>query len=70
MRTKLKEWKNGPGGKWSARIIWYEDDVSIRLKTETPDGVINGFYKYPDGKTRAQAAWDAFKLQWREPNGK
>lgn len=64
MRGRHKDWRNGPGGKWTARIIWYEGEpTDIRLKLETPTGVINKFYK---DQAEAQKVWDDFKAEWRD----
>ncbi len=61
MRSRHKEWQDGRGGKWTCRIIWYEegDGENIRLHLETPDGIQ---YLYPKTVDEAQGIWDKFKV--------
>ena len=65
MRSKIKMWRNGRGGDWSARITWYEGDGSIRLKLDTVDGVQN---LYPKNREEANAIWEEFRENNVRPN--
>lgn len=66
MRSLHKEWQNDRGGKWTARIRWYEDDASIRLKFETVDGIFHKIYKRPEEESLASAAWEKFKVDHKK----
>ena len=66
MRSLHKSWQNDRGGKWDCRISWYQDSVSIRLKLETTEGVLNKFYKRPDQEEQAKQEWDKFKLDHKK----
>lgn len=58
-RSRKKMWRNGPGGRWTRRIIWFDDGgQNIRLQCETPDGVTNLF---PECKEEADCYWNDFK---------
>ncbi len=60
MRSRHKEYQNGRGGKWTCRIIWYQEHggENIRLHLETLDG---GVDMYPESTDQAQVIWDEFK---------
>lgn len=69
MRSRKRVWKNGRGGRWDCRIIWFDDHSGndlggdIRLSLETSEGKYN---LYPDSKSAAEQIWQAFKL---DPDG-
>lgn len=58
-RMLSRQWRNGPGGRWTHRIRWYEG-TDIRLEIETPDGVWNIF---PLTKDHAEELWAEFKKE-------
>lgn len=62
MRQKHKQWRNGKGGQWNARITWYGEGKScsenIRLSLEDCDHTINYF---PKTLEEADHAWFMFK---------
>ena len=64
MRSRRKEWKNGRGGRWSTRIIWFDDHGGselggdIRLALEDCERKVNLF---PSSKEVADHIWFMFK---------
>jgi hypothetical protein len=58
--TEYKRLHKGRHG-WTRRMKWYEDDLSVRLKFETPAGVFNKTYKLPQQLEEAQADYDKFR---------
>lgn len=66
-RYRLKEWKNGKYPKWTARIIWFEQNGhdDIRLQMEDCDRQVN---VYPNTKEAADNLWFMFK-QGAPPEG-
>ncbi len=60
MRSRHKEWQNGRGGKWSTRIIWFEegDGENIRLELLDCEREQN---LYPKTKDAADQIWFMFK---------
>lgn len=62
MRSRLKLWRNGRGGKWTCRIIWFgegdECQNNIRLACETPTGVRQ---IYPRSEKEANEVWAEFR---------
>ena len=73
-RSRKRVWKNGRGGRWGCRIIWFDDNPgndlggNIRLSLETSEGKynINFSHLYPDSTPAAEQIWQAFKL---DPDG-
>lgn len=63
-REKYKQWRNGKGGRWNARISWFhnrdenQEATNIRLRFENANGEWN---VYPASKAEADKLWDAFK---------
>lgn len=57
MRHPYKSWQNKRPG-WTRRVIWYEDDNSIRLKFEDEYGRCSRFYDTVD---EAQVEYDEFR---------
>ena len=61
-RMKLRQWRNGPGGKWTTRILWYADshdsNENIRLQMEDSERKHNF---YPRDKEHAEQVWFMFK---------
>jgi hypothetical protein len=55
-------WRNGPGGRWSARITWFGEgdnrQANIRLELEDCERSIN---LYPDTKEKADHIWQMFR---------
>ena len=65
MRSMRKMWRNGPGGRWSTRIVWYDDAPTsgpsgkdIRLAMEDCERKINHF---PGSIEEANWLWFTFR---------
>ena len=62
MRSKHKWWRNGRGGRWTCRIIWYGEGQdcheNVRLKCECEYGVMNLF---PNTLSLAGIFWATFR---------
>lgn len=69
MRSLLKTWRNGPGGRWDCRIRWFEDTNTIwgtiRLALETTERLEHKFFN-ADKRAEAQEMWDKFKLEHKK----
>jgi hypothetical protein len=58
-RSYHKGWQDQRPG-FSARVRWYEDELSIRLNFEAEGEVWNRFYRGPNRQQNAQAVYDEF----------
>lgn len=60
MRSKYKMWRNGRGGCWSCRIIWYqgEDPNDIRLELMDCEREVQVF---PKTREEADHIWFQFR---------
>lgn len=61
-----KSYQNGPGGKWNARIKWFETDTTIRLNMLTPEREWNETFPVAD-RVHVQTRWDWFKREYPIP---
>ena len=59
MRSFKRQWRNGRGGRWTARIRWYDDGgSSVRLQAENQDGLR---HLWPKSVAEAEEMWREFK---------
>lgn len=59
---KLKMWRNGRGGRWTARITWY-DGNKIRLACLVGNEEHNF---YPTSGDEANRIWELFKTMAKD----
>lgn len=66
-RMLRRQWRNGPGGRWTQRARWYDiDGQNIRLNFLNAEYQWNEF---PESTEEAQRLWDDFKAgRLKEPN--
>lgn len=62
-RTKVRTWRNGSGGNWDCRIIWYARSIrdfreNIRLQLEDTERKVNIF---PDSFEEAEQLYFMFR---------
>lgn len=37
MRSRHRMWRNGPGGRWNVRLIWYHETPGVDIRLEIND---------------------------------
>ena len=56
MRMRHRMWRNGPGGRWTVRLIWYHEAPGVNIRLEIRDrGRESNFY--PATLEEAEAIW-------------
>ena len=59
-RSKYKMWRNGPGGRWTTKITWYQGESPDNIRLELED--CNGEQQvFPQTREEADHIWFQFK---------